>query len=68
MLSPEDIESKIAEISALLTNGAKGAQMKEWYFEYKELKEANAARVVARNPDTHEIPTQLSGSDSSQGG
>lgn len=36
--SARDIASKTAEISAKLTAGGTNTQMREWYFEYKELR------------------------------
>jgi len=46
MPSPKDIASKLAQMSAQLTAGGSNAQMKEWYDEYKQLRE-EAAKAKA---------------------
>lgn len=52
MPSAQDIASRLAYITGLLSAGGTNAQMKGWYEEYKklnvELKEAKA--LQAKNP------------------
>jgi hypothetical protein len=51
MPSAQEIESKLAEITAQLEAGGTNAQMKKWYDEYKllvkELKAAKAMQTTA---------------------
>jgi hypothetical protein len=47
MPSAQEIASKLAQISAMLTTGGTNAQMKEWYDEYKQLvEELKAAKTM----------------------
>jgi hypothetical protein len=51
MPSAQEIESKLAEISAMLTTGGTNAQMKEWYDEYKQLvEELKATKATQTTP------------------
>jgi hypothetical protein len=60
MPSAEEIASKLAEISALLTAGGTNVQMKKWYYEHQklseELKAAKAIQKTARKTTCHGNP------------